>query len=355
MKKFLLLLLVVWLGTPAYAQWEKSLRTVLPALRRAIVKPVGVSQRQLEKALLRAEATASSMVAGTEKALIPLRENNLKLRLFRVPGTAFMIEETHKGKKQLWGISATHYGYEQPAIPTSRFSRTALSFSAQGNDGANDVSVFPIPQELSNTFKPLKLAPHAPQVGEEVFSLSFFDKKFQVTPRRTVLETTPMRIIVSGEIYPEICREGECGSPLINQKGEVVGMIVGVSYSQQIGYAVPVENIHDILKALHQQGQLYKPVLVHGREIIQLNVDEAIVQVTVTQHDNTSFTRVVYHHEKELDIAHLENFVDLSQAKELTLVIEKSPFSSAQQDRKRHAIHVVHDLQTGATRLFPIE
>lgn len=360
MKKILVIFLLGYLtlNTPLHAgpgfKFPK-LPTPLARVRQAIVKPVGVSQQQLKNAIIRtATAQKTPVVPGTEKALIPLRERHPRMRYFRVPGTAFMIEETYQGKKQLWGVAATHYGYEKPAIPATRFSYAPLTFSAQGNEGANDVSLFSIPEELTDVFKPLKLAPHAPQVGEELYSLSFFDKQFQYTPNRTVLEVTPQRIIVSGQIDREICREGECGSPLINQKGEVVGMIVGVSYSKQIGYALPVENIHDILTALHRQGRLYKPVLINGREITKLNINEAITQVTITQQDYTRSTRFVYHNEKDLDLAHLETFMDFSQATEITLVIEKAPFSLEQTDQQRHVRHVVYDLQTGQTHIFPI-
>ncbi len=350
----LIALLLAATPNPLHAQggpWGK----LLPAVRQQLVKPVGVTQQQLNRAIVRAATPHPTPIApGAEKAMIPLRERALLMRYFRVPGTAFMIEETYQGKKQLWGVSATHYGYEQPAIPATRFSYAPLTFSAQGNEKANDVSVFPIPQELTGTFKPLKLASHAPQVGEELYSLSFFDKQFQYSPNRTVLEVSPQRIIVSGDIASEICREGECGSPLINQKGEVVGMIVGVSYSKQIGYALPVQNIHDILTALHRQGRLYKPVLINGREIMQLNINEAITQITITYSDNTRATRFVYHNEKDLDFAHLETFMDFSQAEEITLVVEKAPFSPAQADQQRHIRHVVYNLHTGQTRIFPI-
>ncbi len=346
-------------GTPAQAQLQEVLGKLtkkFPSASRIITKPVGVSQQQLKRALTRAAVPNATFVhANAEKALIPLRERHPHMRYFRVPGTAFLIEEKHFGKKQLWGVSATHYSYQKPAIPKNRFSHVPVTFSAQGNENANDVSIFPIPEELTNTFKPLTLASHSPQVGEDLYSLSFFDKQFQITPHRKVLEVTPQRIIVSGQIDREICREGECGSPLINQKGEVVGMIVGVSYSKQIGYALPVENIHDILTALHQQGWLYKPVLINGREIMLLNINEAITKVTLTRNDNTRSTRFVYHNEKDLDLAHLETFMDFSQATEITLVIEKAPFSSEQTDRQRHVRHVVYDLQTGQTHIFPID
>lgn len=358
MRSFFVGCLLLGIYSPVAAQpWYKIVgqktQEQLLQLQKLIVKPVGVSTQQLETAILRSFVqTPVTLPAQVEKAIIPLKERNKIMRYFRVPGTAFMIEEIYQGKKYLWGVTATHYGYQQPAVEKKRFSYTLLQFSAQGNENANDVSIFPIPEELKDKFVPLKLAEKSPARGEELFSLSFFDKQFQYTPNRKVLETSPLRVITSVKADPEICREGECGSPLINQKGEVVGMIVGGSYRRQIGYAVPVENIRDILKAFHQQRQLYKPVLLNDKELLQLNVNEAITRVSVKRQDNSVLTRLTHHQEKELDYAHLENFIDLSQAKELTLEIEKTPFSPIENDQQKHIRYVVYNLHTQEIKIF---
>ena len=199
--------IVLWLTLivfvlPTHAQWYKNaarsaraqvkkiqrqtaqqLRNQTSRLQQRIVRPVGVTQRQVERAVFQAKHREPSEVTlSAAKALIPLRERHRTMRYFKVKGTAFAIEETYQGKKYVWGVTATHYGYRFPAIPKKRFVYESFSFLAQGNEHANDVSVFRIPESLAKTFKPLKLAEHSPKEGERLFSISFFDNHFNIHP-----------------------------------------------------------------------------------------------------------------------------------------------------------------------------
>ena len=340
---------------------SRQLRDKMTRLQHQLLKPVGVTPRQVERAVFEASRhEPSSLTLKASKAMIPLRERHRTMRYFRVKGTAFAIEETHKGKRYVWGVTATHYGYQFPAIPKKRFAYEPISFRAQGNQHANDVSIFPIPESLADTFKPLKLADHSPEVGERLFSLSFFDNQFQYTPRRKVLETAPLRFTTSLKIEPGMDREGECGSPLLNHNGEVVGMIIGASYTRGIGFATTVENIRQIIQAYHQREEALSsssaksPLFVNGKKILDLDVTEAITQVSAKHFDNSILEKSTYHKQTDLDYAHLENFIDLSQAKEISLVIEKAPFvnkgGGAMESEYRR---VTYDLQTQQLTISP--
>ncbi len=326
-----------------------QLRIQRKQLKQQIVRPVGVTYPQVQRAVFQATGRQKPRlsVVRASKALIPLRERHRTMRYFKVKGTAFAIEEVYKGKKYVWGVTATHYEYQFPAIPKKRFSYEPLTFRAQGNRHANDVSIFSIPESLADTFIPLKLAESAPKEGERLFSLSFFDNQFQYTPARKVLETSPLRFTTSLKIEPGIDREGECGSPLLNYDGEVVGMVVGASYTKEIGFAVSVDNIRQIMQAYHERETSLSPVFANGNKLIDLDVTEAIGQVRVKNTDGSFLERSTYHLEKELDYSHLENFIDLSQAKEITLTIEQTPFVTTGEKIKPTVKDITYDVEAG--------
>lgn len=369
-KVIVTLLLVISLFTlPSHAQWYKGatrearlqvrklqqqasrkFHAQTKLLQQKIVRPVGVTHRQVERAVFEARRVEpSALTLKASKAIIPLRERHRMMRYFRVKGTAFAIEETYQGKRYVWGVTATHYGYQFPAIPKKRFVYENFSFRAQGNQHANDVSIFRIPESLANTFEPLKLAEQAPQPGDRLISLSFFDNQFQYTPGRKVLETSPLRFTTSLKIEPGMDREGECGSPLLNHNGEVVGMVVGASYRREIGFAVPVENIRQIIQAYHEREASVSPIFANGKQLFELDVTEAIARVRVKNVDGSVIERSTYHQEKELDYAHLENFIDLSKAKEISFTIEQTPFTTTGEKVPPTVLDITYDVQTQQT------
>lgn len=357
MKKFTLILLLVGLIiSPLHAQWYKGIakgaRTRMQNIRRAAVKPLGVTTRQVERAVFRAGvSTPPTRVLKASRAMIPLRDRHPVGRLFSVKATAFVIEEMYKGKRYVWGVTASHYGYRRPAVPIKRFTYEPAPFVAQGHPRGNDVSIFRIPESVAGQFEPLKLAPHSPEVGEGLFSLSFFDNAFQYTPGRKVLTTTPLRFTTTVNADLEIAREGECGSPLINKNGEVAGMVVGASYRRQIGYAVPVEQIRQLLRAYHEHNSYSIPLRLYGEEIFHLDINEAITRIAIKYKDGTLLEHTTFHREGLVDYEHLENLTDLSNAQEISLTIDRKPFQTPNEGFAPITRQITYNLQTHAVSM----
>ncbi len=66
---------------------------------------------------------------------------------------------------------------------------------------------------------------------------------------------------------------GNSGGPMLNMEGEVVGINTAIIMgAQNIGFAIPINNIKDDLRDLRQYGRIVKPSL----GIRYLNIDEAI-------------------------------------------------------------------------------
>lgn len=54
---------------------------------------------------------------------------------------------------------------------------------------------------------------------------------------------------------------GNSGGPLLNLKGEVVGINTAVAQAQGIGFAIPTSTVNDVLKELMQKGKVIRPWL----------------------------------------------------------------------------------------------
>ena len=67
---------------------------------------------------------------------------------------------------------------------------------------------------------------------------------------------------------------GNSGGPLVNLKGEVIGMNVAVAeLANNIGFAIPVDDIKPILESMEKYGEIIRPVL--GINFVMLNVSQA--------------------------------------------------------------------------------
>lgn len=334
----------------AQAQWYKNFGKKIsfhtPSIHPQFFR---VPSQQIERAARQA-MVHNSLPTNIEKSILFIKERDFAFQT-RIPASAFVIEETYKGKKYMWGVTASHYGFIKPAIQVGRFNYLPISFLAQGNRNANDVTIFPLPAQLKPHVKPLPLAAQSPNIGETLFSLSFFNKELYYEPGRKLLEKTSLRMVTSLKIDPEILREGACGAALLNQQGEVVGMHVGSSRSRSIGFVIPVEQIYLLLQEYHQPGSAQTSVLLHGRELFKLAINEGIIRVHARKNGQVIRTRFSYHHEKDLDYNHLENFIDLSEADEIGLSIERTNFSNKNQMQESY--YLTFPLSTSSTPTQP--
>lgn len=317
-----------WPAATLHAQWNGRLSKNLRNNSRLVHTrhtPTPVVNRTIAKHV--SQATAAAMPRAVQSAVFVVQEKSIFLRRMGVPASAFAIEETYQGKRYVWGVTAAHYGFMQPAIKTAFLKYTPVSIQVKGNSGANDVLLFALPEEIAPQLTPLPLAEESAQPGEEVYSAGFFDNELQYEPHRIVKEVTPLRVITSLVVEPEIDREGACGGPVLNQRGEVVGMHMGSSASKHVGYVVPVSQIREALAVLHT-GEKKTPLLFQGQELYELGIEEAITKIEFFyQHQLVRFF-LTRHREKEIDYAHLEKFLPAEPVDQLVLTINQQSIST---------------------------
>ncbi len=260
--------------------------------------------------------------------------------------TIFVIQETYNGQKRLWGVTATHYFFKNPSLksPSSK-EEEPITFVAQGHWGLNDISLFPIPTHMQHQFVPLKLAPHSAQPGDKLYSAGYFDDEFHIEKNRIVVDKMPHKLITSLKVEDKLCREGACGGPVLNKQGEVVGVHVGSSQRRQLGFMVPVEHIHDLLHAYHNNANAQKPFYFNGRQLGAINVNEFIKSIEVRRGPKLLDTFLFYRSQKPIDYEHLENLVDASQADQIIIHVERMPFSALDEDQHLHEYEITYNLK----------
>ncbi len=352
-----LLLAALW-ATPAQAQWYRKLGSALRRVPAVVVshQPTPSISAPLERAVYQAAVQQPRAHAQLAKSIVVVKEKELLLRFAFPTGTGFVLEETYQGKKYLWGVTVTHYAFQKPAVKLPKQRKSVrVPFVIQGSAGMGDVSLFPLPPQLAGQVTALTLANKTPQVGEELFSIGFFNKSVHIEEHRILQEITPSRMITSLQVAPKPSREGACGGPVLNQQGEVVGIHIGSSYHAQTGFAVPLSHIRQALAAYHQQDAAPQPLLYNGVFLGPIAVNEAILTVRFYAQNKLLYTFKTFRHEKEIDYAHLEALsARLSlDPQRIEMDIERNPLSSQETDKRYRMYTLSYDIKTGElTRSF---
>lgn len=301
------------------------------------------------------KVTAVPSMAPIHKSVLKLQETELEF--YDIPkafaASSFIIEEEFEGQKFLWGITAAHVAYIQNGFPAVWVDDTLpfpVNFTALGTPGMADVAAFPLDMEdmVPDLITPLKLADKMPQKGEKTYSFGFFNEGFFLVPNREIKEVTPNRLITSLE-FDTPKRAGACGGPLLNAQGEVVGVHIGSSDSQQISFVLPATQIKRLLKAYRNNGQDLQPLLFNGIQLGEININENIAMVRTLTNGEVTEEFVAKHQEKDIDYAHLENLFLAAQIDEIQLFISHKPFSFTGEDQKDFSFQITHNFITGET------
>ncbi len=265
-----------------------------------------------------------------------------------IQASAFVIEDSHNGKKQLWGVTASHYRLTKPQV-THILSNRRLQTQiyAQGGGGINDIAIFPIPNSLKDKVIPLQLAEHGPQLGDKVHSVGFFADEIHQEVNRTVQSVAPHRILTSLHVTNPGDRIGACGGPVLNDKNEVVGVHVSSSQEYQTGGVVPVEHIRQLLSAYHNHTAFEQPIYFNGVALGTLGINEFISEISL--YNGRSLIRKVplLHHNKNVDYDHLEKLVNPAQGTQIILIIQQQPLLPLIHGHTAHAYLLSYNLQTG--------
>ena len=278
-----------------------------------------------------------------DQAIFTVQENHRIFRHLRKGTvTSFVIEDSN-GKK--WGVTTPHAYLLQTAV-LDPHTNQRMPISASHTAGLWDIAIFELPEPFASQVTPLRLATHSPAPGETLYSVGFFNNEFHLEANRVVQEVGPNRVITSLDIDRSCSRSGACGGPILNQNGEVVAVHVGSHLHKNIGFAVPVEKIYELLQEAHQQIISQKPLIFNGKQIGTIFRNQFIRSIHIYRDGKQIQSQKTYLRENEVDYAHLEQLVNPTQADKLVFHIVEALLPSQGQKQHFRAFSLTYDFST---------
>lgn len=215
-------------------------------------------------------------------------------RLNTYSGTVFQVD--YEGTPEVYGVVSAHtIADEEDLLMLGRYffadvyvDGKFVSVSAEvvqmGSMSLLDVALIKFHPDDEKLFKPLHLAANLPQVGEKLQSYGYIEtQELAEIEGREVLVSQP-KMLRTSLAWPRVHRPGLCGSAVVNQRHELVGIHVGSSYTgkteqQDIGYVLPASWLNTLVNAYHTQGALGWGFELNGEVVADLRVDEYISQI----------------------------------------------------------------------------
>ncbi|MGN0025177.1 MAG: hypothetical protein ACI351_07090 [Candidatus Avelusimicrobium sp.] len=209
-------------------------------------------------------------------------------------GTVF--KTVYNGEEEIYGVVAAH------AIAVSSWDK-ALNrhFTAGVFDGEKmvkvpaeivqlsspsmlDIALVKFSPEAEKMFQPLRISEVPVKFGDVLSSQGFAGGTDVHLPNREITNVTPLSVRTTIPLAREE-RPGLCGSAVVNADHELVGIHTGSVYNCQgaqfdVGYATNASFLNILVEAYHNGGEATFPLILNGKNIIPLNVDEYISYVS---------------------------------------------------------------------------
>ncbi len=210
-------------------------------------------------------------------------------------GTIFSI--VYNGEKEVYGAIATHSIAATP-LGTDMLHKTfTATIYVDGEEISvpveivasmprimGDVSLVKFPEDVENILAPFPLG--SLNQDQEVLSKGFSREDPISIKHRKVVSSTPASIRTTMP-FPRVFRPGLCGSAVLNNKGEVLGIHTGSIFNKNgenydIAYVTPSHYLKYLVEAYHNQGQAKIPFIINNQKLFDLNVEEYITHVVIT-------------------------------------------------------------------------
>ncbi len=148
---------------------------------------------------------------------------------------------------------------------------TKLPAKVVAKDDLNDIAVIKIESE---TLKPLQFADSDNlQVGQTVIAIGNPLLEFNNSVSVGVVSGLSRSIIAGNKLGGDTehlegviqtdaaINPGNSGGPLLNLKGEVIGMNTAVASAENIGFAIPANIVRNVFESVKENGKIVRPYL----------------------------------------------------------------------------------------------
>lgn len=198
----------------------------------------------------------------------------------RPHSTAFLLQTQYKGKPEIWAVTAGHTA--QPG------ERIRLTFYDGKNeiplDGTlvqhgpallSDVALIELDGLPPAKLRPLTLTTHI-EPHEKLTTWGYASNKLYQVGNLS-FEKDNTRFIRTDFPTEQTKRSGLCGGPLLNSKGQVLGVHCGSTWEDK-SYASSMRIIPYLLQAYHE-GNAQIPVVAKGIDFGSIELNERIIYI----------------------------------------------------------------------------
>lgn len=145
-----------------------------------------------------------------------------------------------------------------------------------GTNDSLDIAFLKIPDTKGKVLKPAKIGSSAAvKVGEPVVAIGNALGQFQNTVTYGIISGYGRSVQATSEDASEVdslenlfqtdaaINPGNSGGPLVNLNGEVIGINTAVASggAQNIGFAIPIDDVSGLMKSVKEKGKLERPFL----------------------------------------------------------------------------------------------
>lgn len=343
-------------------------RTVSPAVPAAAFRALSgtVHRAASVPSIKPAPAAEALRVADLERTLQSLRVENQMLKttiqqisaqtpsLLRatfqavettdVPTNPFsgtVFKTVYNGQEEIFGVVAAH------AIAKSTSERALKRhFSANLFDGEKfvevpaeivqlsspsmlDIALIKFSPEAETLFQPLRISEVPVKFGDVLSSQGFAGNADVNIPARTITAVTPLSVRTTIP-YARDDRPGLCGSAVVNDKHELVGIHTGSTYDRMdaafdVGYATNASFLNTLVKAYHNGGEASFPLVLNKQKIVDLNVDEYISYVSFLDANGKTLWQQGF--QSKFSYSKVQEMLEIYSPRYMTLTVRRASWN----------------------------
>ena len=306
--KSLFLTLLLAMGTAAYAQKVpiKYIRFKFPEMGQVSTAAL---QRNIELAIRQSGITATAQLASkTVKA-------DLTKSVFQAypqgqpddfPLSGFIFKTTYQGKEEIFGVIAQHAmplsiggggeirkSFTARVVQNGQVADIPAEVVQTSASSTTDIALVKFRPEDEELLAPLTLAQQEPALNEPLTLMGFTGGPLTLITDSPLQEISlfSLRFPLAGYAL-----SGLCGSPVLNEAGEVVGTMTGATPNKIVvhtnsagettvtektardtGYATRNLYLRSLVAAYHGEAEeALFPLMLGGEKIVDLRPDEFV-------------------------------------------------------------------------------
>lgn len=266
----------------------------------------------------------------------------------RAHSTAFLFSTTYKGKKETWAITARHTAQlGEKLLLTFYNGKKAIPVDGtlvqQGPELLSDASLIKLNTPLPADLQPFELSTDIdPQ--EKLTTWGYASNKLYQINNLT-FEKDNTRFLRTDFPTEQKKRSGLCGGPLLNARGQAIGIHCGCSLDDK-AYAASVRIIPYLLQAYHE-GHADIPVIAKGVNFGSIDLNERIIYIeSMDDHGNILNKEDIY---DQLPQSLVMSLYQDTEVRYLRFVLVSNPYTTPTYRL------LVYDKKTGLHHFEPLK